>query len=110
MKSALITGITGQDGSYLAELLIEKGYKVYGLIRRLSTPNYWRIQHILDEIEIIEGDMLDLQSLINAIKIAQPDEVYNLAAQSFVGTSWNQAELTSEVNGLGTLRILEAIK
>ncbi len=110
MKSALITGITGQDGSYLAELLLKKGYKVYGLVRRLSTPNYWRIEHILDKITIIDGDMTDQGSLIHAIKISNPDEVYNLAAQSFVATSWKQPVLTSEVAGIGTLNLLEAVR
>ena len=110
MKKALITGITGQDGSYLAEFLLKRGYKVYGFVRRLSTPNYERIEHILDKIEIIEGDMTDLASLISAIKTADPDEVYNLAAQSFVATSWKQPILTGEVSGLGTTKLLEAIK
>lgn len=110
MKSALITGITGQDGSYLAEFLLKKGYRVYGLVRRLSTPNYWRIEHILDKITIIEGDMTDEGSLINAIKTANPDEVYNLAAQSFVATSWKQPVLTAEVTAVGTLRLLEAVR
>jgi GDPmannose 4,6-dehydratase len=110
MKSALITGITGQDGSYLAEFLLEKGYKVFGLVRRLSSPNYWRIQHLLDKITILEGDLTDQVSLINAIKTAKPDEVYNLAAQSFVGTSWKQATLTSQVTGIGTLKLLEAVR
>jgi len=87
MKSALITGITGQDGSYLSELLLKKGYKVHGLIRRLSTPNLSRIEHILDRIELIEGDLTDQSSINNALKEAQPSEVYNLAAQSFVATS-----------------------
>jgi GDPmannose 4,6-dehydratase len=110
MKSALITGLTGQDGSYLAELLLKKGYKVYGLVRRLSTPNYWRIAHILNKVEIIEGDMADQVSLIKAVIISQPDEVYNLAAQSFVATSWKQPVLTADVSGLGTLRLLDAVR
>ena len=109
-KSALITGITGQDGSYLAELLLEKGYNVYGLIRRLSTPNISRIEHILDKIELVEGDLTDQSSLDNAMRTAQPDEVYNLAAQSFVGTSWNQPVLTGDVSGLGVVRILESVR
>ncbi len=96
-KSALITGITGQDGSYLAELLLEKGYKIFGIIRRLSTPNISRIEHILDKIELIEGDLTDQSSLNNALKESQPCEVYNLAAQSFVATSWNQPVLTGDV-------------
>ena len=109
-KSALITGITGQDGSYLAELLLDKGYDVYGLIRRLSTPNISRIEHILDDIELVEGDLTDQSSLDNSMRTAQPDEVYNLAAQSFVGTSWNQPVLTGDVSGLGVVRILESVR
>lgn len=110
MKSALITGITGQDGSYLAELLIEKGYEVYGVVRRLSTPNTSRIEHIIDNIILLEGDLSDQSSLNVAVQTSQPDEVYNLAAQSFVATSWNQPVLTGEITGLGTTRILEAIR
>ncbi|MHA1890566.1 MAG: GDP-mannose 4,6-dehydratase [Promethearchaeota archaeon] len=110
MKSALITGITGQDGSYLSELLLSKGYEVHGLIRRTSTPNLWRIEHILEKINLIEGDMVDEASLINAIQQSQPDEIYNLAAQSFVGTSWRQPVVTSEVNAIGTLKLLEAMR
>ncbi len=108
-KKALITGITGQDGSYLAELLLEKNYEVYGLVRRLSTPNISRIDHILDKVVLIEGDLTDQSSLNNAMKEAQPDEVYNLAAQSFVGTSWNQPVLTGDVTGMGAVRLLEAV-
>jgi len=96
MKRALITGITGQDGSYLAEFLLEKGYKVFGLARRLSAENNWRIKNFLGQIEIIQGDITDQASLMNAIKISQPDEVYNLASQSFVKTSWEQPILTKE--------------
>ena len=92
-KKALITGVTGQDGSYLAEFLLEKGYRVFGLVRRSSSPNYERIGHILDRIELIQGDLLDQNSLIEAIQCAKPDEVYNLGAQSFVPTSWNQPVL-----------------
>ena len=110
MKTALITGITGQDGSYLAELLLEKGYKVFGLVRRLSTPNYTLIKHLLDKVTLLDGDLTDQASLNNAVKEAQPDEVYNLAAQSFVATSWKQPVLTSNVGALGTLRVLEAVK
>jgi GDPmannose 4,6-dehydratase len=110
MASALITGITGQDGSYLAEYLLSKGYDVYGLIRRVSTPNYWRIEKILPQIQIIEGDITDQASLINAIKIASPDEVYNLAAQSYVATSWKQPILTTEITAVGTLKLLESVK
>lgn len=108
-KSAFITGITGQDGSYLADLLLSKGYSVYGLIRRLSTPNLWRIEHILDDITIIEGDMSDQTSLVKALKTANPEEIYNLAAQSFVGTSWTQPVLTGNINGLGVVRLLDAV-
>ncbi len=109
-KSALITGITGQDGSYLAELLLHKGYDVYGLVRRLSTPNITRIGHITDNIFLLEGDLTDQSSLNIAVQTSRPDEVYNLAAQSFVATSWNQPVLTGDVTGLGTTRILEAIR
>jgi len=109
-KTALITGITGQDGSYLAELLLEKGYDVYGLVRRLSTPNIGRIEHILHDITLIEGDLTDQCSLNNAVDICKPEEVYNLAAQSFVGTSWTQPVATGEVTGLGALRVLEAVR
>ena len=109
-KSALITGITGQDGSYLAELLLDKGYDVYGLVRRLSTPNTTRIENIAEKIFLLEGDLTDQSSLNVAVQTAQPDEVYNLAAQSFVATSWNQPVLTGDVTGLGTTRILEAIR
>jgi GDPmannose 4,6-dehydratase len=109
-KSALITGITGQDGSYLAELLLNKGYRVYGLRRRTSTPIMENIEHIADEIEFIEGDLLDQGSLISAIRRAKPDEIYNLAAQSFVGTSWDQAALTGQVTGIGVTNLLEAIR
>jgi GDPmannose 4,6-dehydratase len=110
MKKALITGITGQDGSYLSELLLEKGYKVYGLKRRTSDLNYGNVEHLKDEIEFIYADMTDLPSLITAVKKAQPDEVYNLAAQSFVQTSWEQPILTGEVDALGVTNILEAIR
>lgn len=109
-KTALITGITGQDGSYLAEFLLEKDYEVYGLVRRLSTPNISRIEHIADKIKFLEGDLTDQSSLNNALQTAKPDEVYNLAAQSFVATSWNQPVLTGDVTGLGTTRVLEAIR
>lgn len=109
-KSALITGITGQDGSYLAELLLSKGYKVYGLVRRSSSINVDRISHIEKDITLLPGDLLDQNSMANAIRQSQPDEVYNLAAQSFVATSWNQPELTGQFTALGVTRILEAIK
>jgi len=110
MKKALITGITGQDGSYLAEFLLSKGYKVYGLTRRTSTVNNERIKHIEDKIELIQGDLLDQSSLASALLAAEPDEVYNLAAQSFVRTSWNQPVLTGEFTALGVTRLLEAIR
>ena len=109
-KHALITGITGQDGSYLAEFLLGKNYKVFGLTRRTSTPNLERIKHLEDKIELIPGDLLDQQSLTTAVKIAQPDEIYNLAAQSFVATSWSQPVLTGEFTALGVVRILEAMR
>ena len=107
---ALVTGVTGQDGSYLADSLLGKGYTVFGLIRRSSTVNFERIRHIQDKIEIMPGDLLDQNSLMNAVKESWPDEVYNLAAQSFVPTSWNQPVLTGEFTGLGVTRILEAIR
>lgn len=110
MKKALITGITGQDGSYLAELLLSKGYKVYGLTRRTSTVNNERIKHIQDKIELIQGDLLDQSSLSAALYETEPHEVYNLAAQSFVKTSWNQPVLTGEFTALGVTRLLEAIR
>ncbi|MCX6116132.1 MAG: GDP-mannose 4,6-dehydratase [Proteobacteria bacterium] len=110
MKTALITGITGQDGSYLAEFLLEKGYKVYGVVRRLSTPNYTRIQHLLDRVEIIDADLHDAMSLLQAVERSKPDEVYNLAAQSFVATSWQQAVLTGDYTGVGVTRMLEAVR
>lgn len=110
MKKALITGITGQDGSYLAELLLSKGYKVYGLTRRTSTITNERIKHIEDKVELIQGDLLDQSSLSSALMYTTPDEVYNLAAQSFVQTSWNQPVLTGEFTALGVTRLLEAIR
>ncbi len=110
MKRALITGITGQDGSYLAEFLLEKGYKVFGLTRRTSTVNFERIKHIEDQIELIQGDLLDQGSLNSALDEVKPDELYNLAAQSFVKTSWNQPVLTGEVTAIGVTRMLEAIR
>lgn len=110
MKKALITGITGQDGSYLADLLLDKGYKVYGLKRRTATPNFENIKHIQNEIEFFSGDLRDMTSLAEAVQVIQPDEVYNLAAQSFVGDSWKQPIYTGEVTGLGVTNILEAIR
>lgn len=111
-KSALVTGILGQDGPYLAKLLLEKDYKVYGLIRRYSNPTFSNLEYlgIQDQIEYVDGDLTDESSLINVIKSIRPEEVYNLAAQSFVGASWQQAKLTTEVNALGVLSLLNAIK
>jgi len=110
LKKALITGITGQDGSYLAEFLLEKGCEVYGMVRRSSTINYERISQIQDKLRLIQGDLLDQNSLIEALRFSQPDEVYNLGAQSFVPTSWNQPVLTGEFTALGVTRMLEAIR
>lgn len=109
-KKALITGITGQDGSYLAELLLKKDYKVFGLVRRLSTPNIINIKHLLDKITVIPGDLLDQGSLADALITSEPNEVYNLAAQSFVKASWSQPVLTGEFTALSVTRILEAIR
>jgi GDPmannose 4,6-dehydratase len=109
-KKALITGITWQDGSYLAEFLLDKGYSVYGLVRRSSTINFERIAHLQDRVELIPGDLLDQSSLLAALAQAEPDEVYNLAAQSFVPTSWSQPVLTGEFTALGVTRMLEVIR
>ena len=109
-KKALITGVTGQDGSYLAEFLLGKGYDVYGMVRRTSTVRYERIQHIQNRLQLVQGDMGDLSSLITAISTVEPDEVYNLAAQSFVPTSWNQPVFTGDITGLGVTRMLEAVR
>jgi GDPmannose 4,6-dehydratase len=109
-KTALISGITGQDGSYLAELLLSKGYKVVGAIRRLSAPNQWRIHHLLDQITLRPADLLDQMSLIKVIDEVKPDEVYNLAAMSFVPASWDQPMLTGEFNSQGVTRFLEAVR
>ncbi|MFO7536226.1 MAG: GDP-mannose 4,6-dehydratase [Kiritimatiellia bacterium] len=109
-KKALITGVTGQDGSYLAELLLEKGYSVYGMVRRSSTENFERIQHLRDRIELVQGDLLDQWSLIHILETVQPDEVYNLAAMSFVPTSWSQPTLTGEFTGIGVTRVLDSIR
>jgi GDPmannose 4,6-dehydratase len=109
-KRALITGITGQDGSYLAELLLSKGYEVFGVVRRSSAPNFWRIEHLLDRIVLRPGDLLDQLSLIGIIQKVQPQEVYNLAAMSFVPASWDQPLLTGEYNSQGVTRMLEAIR
>jgi GDPmannose 4,6-dehydratase len=109
-KRALITGITGQDGSYLAELLLSKGYEVFGVVRRLSAPNVWRIQHLLSRITLIQGDLLDQLSLIKAVEKSQPQEFYNLGAMSFVPASWDQPMLTGEYNAQGVTRALEAVR
>ena len=110
MKHALITGVTGQDGSYLAELLLEKGYEVYGIMRRKSVVDYGNVEHIKDKIHFIYADMTDIVSLINAMRISQADEVYNLAAQSFVGTSWEQPVATADIDAIGVTNMLEAIR
>ena len=109
-KRALITGITGQDGSYLAELLLEKGYEVTGVVRRSSSPNLWRINHLLDRVDLRPGDLLDQLSLMRIIQDTRPQELYNLAAMSFVPASWDQPMLTGEYNSLGVTRLLEAIR
>ena len=109
-KTALITGITGQDGSYLAELLLEKGYRVVGVVRRSSTTPYERIAHLVDRVELVSADLLDQTSLTDVVQATQPDEIYNLAAQSFVQTSWNQPVLTGEFTALGVTRMLEALR
>jgi GDPmannose 4,6-dehydratase len=109
-KKVLITGITGQDGSYLAELLLEKGYEVYGMVRRSSTENFERIDHLTDRITLIQADLLDPTSLVEALEEARPTEVYNLGAQSFVPTSWKQPVLTAEFTAVGVTRLLEAIR
>jgi len=109
-KRALVTGITGQDGSYLAELLLEKGYEVYGMVRRSSTENFERIGHLTDQMTLVQADLLDQSSLVEALEQAQPSEVYNLGAQSFVPTSWRQPVLTAEFTAVGVTRILEAVR
>ncbi|MCA9068013.1 MAG: GDP-mannose 4,6-dehydratase [Planctomycetaceae bacterium] len=109
-KSALITGVTGQDGSYLAELLLSQGYEVHGVVRRTSSPNVERISHLLDKIHIHQGDLLDQTSMTNLVRNIKPTEVYNLAAQSFVPTSWEQPIFTAEATGIGVTRLLEAIR
>ncbi|HEV2316653.1 MAG TPA: GDP-mannose 4,6-dehydratase [Thermoplasmata archaeon] len=109
-KRALITGITGQDGSYLAEQLLEKGYEVFGLVRRLSSPNTRHIVHLLEKVTLLDGDLLDQASLDTAVRASEPDEIYNLAAQSFVGASFTQPVVTGEVTGLGALRLLESMR
>ncbi len=110
MKTALITGITGQDGSYLAELLLEKGYRVVGMVRRASTENFERIAHFRDRIDLRQADLLDQLSLIDVLRAVEPDEIYNLAAQSFVPTSWQQPVLTAEFDAVGVTRLLEAVR
>ena len=109
-RKALITGITGQDGSYLAEFLLSQGYEVFGMVRRTSTVRYERIQHIQPQLHLLQGDMGDLSSLITVISQVEPDEIYNLAAQSFVPTSWNQPVFTGDITGLGVTRILDAVR
>src|SRR5215510_1439142 len=109
-KRALITGITGQDGSYLAELLLEQDYEVFGLTRRLSASNYWRIEHLLDRITLIPGDLLDQLSLIRVLERVRPVEIYILAAMSFVPASWDQPMLTGEFNAQGVTRLLDAVR
>ena len=112
MKHALVTGITGQDGAYLADFLLKKGYRVFGTYRRLSTPNFWRLQYlgIFDKVELLPVDLLDSFSITEAIKIAQPDEIYNLAAMSFVGASFEQPLASAEITGLGVVKFLEAMR
>jgi GDPmannose 4,6-dehydratase len=109
-RRALITGITGQDGSYLAELLLDEGYEVFGMVRRASTENFERIAHLVDRVTLVQGDLLDQFSLVSVLETAQPKEVYNLAAQSFVPTSWRQPVLTAEFTAVGVTRMLEAIR
>src|SRR6266516_4453422 len=109
-KRAIITGITGQDGSYLAELLLENGYEVIGVVRRTSAPNTWRIEHLLDRITLKPADLLDQLSLIRLVDEVKPHELYNLAAMSFVPASWDQPMLTGEFNAQGVTRVLEAIR
>src|SRR5881275_3495314 len=109
-RVALITGVTGQDGSYLAELLLDKGYEVHGMVRRASTEKFDRIEHLRDRIVLHQADLLDQRSLVDALRAARPTEVYNLAAMSFVAASWNQPTLTAEFTGVGVTRILEAIR
>ena len=110
MKTALITGITGQDGSYLAELLLEKGYRVVGMVRRSSTENFERIAHLRERVDLRQADLLDQLSLIDVLRAVEPDEIYNLAAQSFVPTSWQQPVLTAEFDAVGVTRLLEAVR
>ena len=110
MPTAFITGITGQDGSFLAEQLVGRGWRVVGLVRRSASRNLWRLQGVLDRVELVDGDLLDLGSMVDAIRDCKPDHVYNLAAQSFVATSWRQPLLTGEVTALGAARLFEAVR
>ena len=110
VKRALITGITGQDGSYLADLLVAEGYEVFGMVRRASTENFERLSHIIDQVTLVQGDLLDQFSLVSVLEASQPNEVYNLAAQSFVPTSWRQPVLTAEFTAVGVTRMLEAVR
>jgi len=109
-KRALVTGITGQDGSYLAEFLLEQGYQVFGVVRRSSTERFDRIEGVRDKVDLLHGDLLDQSSLVRALEVARPDEIYNLGAQSFVPTSWNEPVLTAEFTGVGVTRLLEAVR
>src|SRR3989337_2743280 len=111
-KKALITGITGQDGAYLAKLLIDKGYRVFGTYRRVSTPNFWRLQQLdlINKVTLIPADLSDMSSLLEAVTVSDPDEIYNLAAQSFVGASFDQPLLTTEIDASGATRFLEIIR
>src|SRR5919205_3990726 len=109
-RRALITGITGQDGSYLAELLLEKGYEVHGMVRRSSTETFQRLEHVRDDLVLHTGDLLDQRSLVDVLRECEPDEIYNLAAMSFVGASWTQPVLTAEFTGVGVTRVLEAMR
>ena len=109
MKKALITGVTGQDGSYLAELLLDKGYEVYGIMRRKSVVDYGNVEHIKDKIRFIYADMTDLVSLVNAMRVSEADEVYNLAAQSFVATSWEQPLATAQIDALGVTNMRRSV-
>ena len=111
-RTALITGITGQDGAYLSKFLVDKGYKVFGTFRRTSTPNFWRLNYVnvLRDVELIPMDLTDFSSIVEAIRYSDPDEIYNLAAQSFVGRSFEEPISTSEVTGIGTTRVLEAAR
>src|SRR5438105_10881532 len=109
-KAALITGITGQDGSYLAEFLLDKGYRVYGMVRRASTENFQRLEHLRDRLQLLQGDLLDQTSIASVLEQARPDEVYNLAAMSFVPTSWQKPVLTAEFTAVGVTRVLDALR